>query len=68
MNFKVIESNTSFEGYILDIRKDKIEFENGLQADRELVVKHHEAAAVLAIASLLVYGCQFVFVSLSIEG
>ena len=27
MNFKVIESNTSFEGYILDIRKDKIEFE-----------------------------------------
>ena len=25
------------------------EIENGLQADRELVVKHHEAAAVIAV-------------------
>ena len=49
MDFKVIDSKTCFQGFIVDIRKDKIEFENGLQADRELVVKHHEAAAVLAI-------------------
>ena len=49
MDFKVVESKTCFEGFILDIRRDKIEFENGLQADRELVVKHHEAAAVIAV-------------------
>ena len=49
MDFKVIDSKTCFEGFIVDIRKDKIEFENGLQADRELVVKHHEAAAVIAV-------------------
>ena len=49
MDFKVIQSETCFKGYIMDIKRDKIEFENGLQADRELVVKHHEAAAVLAI-------------------
>ena len=49
MDFKIIESKKCFEGYIMDIRKDRIEFENGLQADRELVVKHHEAAAVIAI-------------------
>lgn len=49
MNFKVIDSQKCFEGYIMDIRKDKIEFENGLQADRELVEKHHEATAVIAI-------------------
>ena len=49
MDFKVIDSQTCFEGYILDIHRDRIEFENGLQADRELVVKHHEAAAVIAV-------------------
>lgn len=49
MDFKVIDSKTCFQGYIMDIRQDRIEFENGLQANRELVVKRHEAAAVIAI-------------------
>ena len=49
MDFKVIDSRKCFEGYIMDIRQDRIEFENGLQANRELVEKHHEAAAVIAI-------------------
>lgn len=49
MDFKVVESKICFEGFIVDIQKDKIEFENGLQANRELVVKHHEAAAVIAV-------------------
>lgn len=49
MNFKIIESKKAFKGKILDIRQDRIEFENGLQADRELVEKHHEAAVVIAL-------------------
>lgn len=49
MNFKVIDSQKCFEGYIMDVRRDRIEFENGQQADREVVEKHHEAAAVIAL-------------------
>lgn len=49
MNFKVIESKKRFEGYILDVRQDWIEFENGLQTNRELIEKHHEGAAIIAI-------------------
>ncbi len=49
MQFKRIKSHTAFQGKILDVRQDRIEFENGVRADRELVEKHHEAAVIVAL-------------------
>lgn len=49
MDFKIIESHKEFQGKIMDVRQDRIEFANGLQADREVVEKHHEATAVIAL-------------------
>ena len=35
MDFKVIESKTTFEGYIVDIRKDKIESKGNPRGNRK---------------------------------
>lgn len=49
MDFTVIDSKTCFQGKIMDVRKDRIRFDNGVEADREVVVKHHEATAIIAL-------------------
>ena len=47
---KTIESQTLYQGKIIEVRKDKAELENGQKATRELVV-HHGGVGVAAIDS-----------------
>ena len=45
---KTIASQTLFEGRIIEVRKDKVELENGRQSTRELVL-HHGGVCVAAL-------------------
>ena len=45
---KTIASQTLFEGRIIEVRRDKVELENGRQSTRELVL-HHGGVCVAAL-------------------
>lgn len=45
---KTIASQTLFEGRIIEVRKDKVELENGRQSTRELVL-HHGGVCIAAL-------------------
>lgn len=49
MDFKRIKHDKVFEGKVFDVWFDRIEYENGIRAEREAIDKHKEAAAVIGV-------------------
>lgn len=48
-NFQLLESNTVFDGKLMEVHRDRIRFDNGAEAIRECILKKHKASAIAAI-------------------